>query len=156
MAPALRPESHTPHRLLTTVAALVLLALSGCGGVYEELAPAQKRVVDAVLVPDFVRGGEEAREVVAFIDVDPQNTYLSEFPDFGDGIGVTRTVTGSGCSTTAMPPADFERSDPLRICLELQVAPTVAPGDRLVEFNLRSSGEAVLARASFFVLPPLR
>lgn len=140
-------------RLQVVLAACLVTSLS-CGGVYEEVAPAQKRVVEAVLVPDFVRGGESA-EVVAFIDVDPTNVYLSDF-SFGAGIGVSSTATAERCTTTASAPADFETANPLRVCFELQVEAGVEAGEREATFDLRAAGEAVVAQASFFVLPRLR
>jgi len=138
---------------------LVFLGLAtqmGCSGVFEEVAPPEKDKVLLVFVPDFVRRGDVARQVDAFLDVPATGTFVTAI-DMGPGIEVVAfdSRNNQGCGPLPTPP-EFEGREPFRLCISLQIQATADIGERIVTIQVRSAGEPLVGETSFFVLRELQ
>jgi len=133
----------------------VAIGAGACGGVYEEVSPPEKRRVTVVLVPDFVRVGDEEAQVSAFIDVAPEGTFVTAI-ELQAGVEVLAfdTRENRGCSGIA-DPAVFEGRVPFRLCLTLAVQEDAAIGVRDATFEVRVGNEPVIAETPFLVWNPL-
>ncbi|OIP33320.1 MAG: hypothetical protein AUK47_19230 [Deltaproteobacteria bacterium CG2_30_63_29] len=143
-------------RPLTTFAAALLVTAvvcTGCGGVYEEVAPPEKRSVALILVPDFVRIGETSKEIDAFVDVATVDGFVTEI-NLGEGLEIEAFDSRGGCGNTATP-QEFEGRKVFNLCISVAQQPSIKVGERRATIEVRTDNEAVLGETAFFVLRAL-
>lgn len=132
--------------------ALAGFALSSCGDVYEELAPAQKRAVEMLFVPDFVRVGGTGVRLAAFVDIPKENSFVTEL-ELGSGVQVLGFDSQPDNACRGIPvPEQLAEREPFLLCISLSVDAEATLGERRAKLELRSDGEPILAAATFFVL----
>ncbi len=135
----------------TGVMLVAYLFGAGCGGVFEEVSPPEKRRVLVIVNPDFVRVGESEVQVGAFIEVPLDGTFVTAI-EMQDGIGVIGydTRDNRGCPGMA-DPVEFADVEPYRLCVTIEVTESAEIGERSAVFELRVGNEPVMAETTFMV-----
>ncbi len=133
----------------------VWLMAVGCGGVYEDYAPSRKDEVALAVVPDFVRVGDDLRQVDVFVEVDPEGAFVTGL-SMGRGVEVIAfdSRENRGCGVSAVPEA-FTASKVFRLCVNVRVQGWVQVGMHEVEVDVYHPRGHVIGRAPFFVLSRL-
>lgn len=132
-----------------------LIWFFSCGGLYRQIAPEQKQKRTMLLTPDNSRQGKIV-EVVLQISVPGETNYISSF-GFGKGIEVLRYIStdASECTDAGTKPNPETDDYTYTVCLLLEVLDDAPTGERAVTIDVESNSVAILAKASFFVLPAL-
>ena len=131
---------------------LFIFLFSGCSGVYEAVAPEEKRIVAMYLTPDFLRQDSGAQRLDAFIDFADADALITQI-DPGSGLEVVGSELGD-CGEGAALPAALQGREVFQLCLTISpVNPVV--GQRLIELEVEGSEEAVLGLGTFFILRAL-
>jgi hypothetical protein len=152
-----RGRGGLPAELSGALVALVLVAAGGllaCGDAFSTHLPAQKTSAVMVLLPDNARVGETV-DVHAVIFTPHAVNYVTRY-DLGSGVDLLYFDTGGGLGCAEVDVQGLQAPPPLHLftlCLTVALRTTAGLGERSVSLEVQSDGTAVVARASFWVLP---